>query len=85
MIDLYMIGGAVLAAIAGLVGVVWKAYRAGQDNVKAEKAEDDAQMRLEFDKIDSRAPNLDDSLNRLRERSNGDRSASPKQSAAKRR
>jgi len=67
--------GAILATFAG---VAWKLYRAGQDHERVKKAENDAQLRLEFDKIDARKPDLDDSLDRLRKRASGGRGTGSK-------
>lgn len=76
--DLYALLATIGGGILLMVVTSWKAYRAGQDREKAKKAEQDAQLRFEFDKIDSRAPDYDGSIERLRKRSSGDHRAGSK-------
>lgn len=63
-----VVGGALIAFGAALR----KAYNAGRDKERVEKAKRDDQIEFEFEKIDATAPNLDNSIKRLRERSDRD-------------
>ena len=63
---------AILAAFGGFVAVVataWiKGRRAGRDAVIVEQAKKDDSTRKEFDRIDRQSPDVDASLDRLRQR-----------------
>jgi Flp pilus assembly protein TadB len=76
--DVWAIVASVGAMLAAFAGVAWKSYRAGRDRERVENAEDDAQMQLEFDKIDRDAPDLDGSIDRLRKRAKNGRSSGSK-------
>lgn len=65
-----MTGGAIYAALAGLMAVLvalfgWMMRRAGQDSEKVKKEKTNAKI----DAIDNEKPDLDASVDRLRKRS----------------
>ena len=62
-----------LLALVGVVAAYFKGSRAGRNAEKVEQVKHDEKTRAEFDRIDRRAPDLDDALDRLRKRTNGDR------------
>lgn len=64
----YAIVAAVIACIVFIIGVAKKARDYGRSEERNKKAENDAQLRLEFDKIDGGAPDLDAAASRLRDR-----------------
>lgn len=68
MSELYVLAAGVITALVTFAGLIWKAYSAGRDREKLERMKDDAQLQMEFDKIDSQRPSVDDALARLRDR-----------------
>lgn len=60
--------GSIGAAVAAVLFAFLKGKSAGRDSVAAEQARKDDATRKEFDRIDSAAPDLDSSLDRLRDR-----------------
>lgn len=72
---------AVLLAVAGTLGTVaaaWiKGRAAGRNSVIVEQTKNDARTRKEFDRIDRQSPDVDASLERLRQRAKS-RGADPK-------
>lgn len=77
-LDLYVIGGAIIAALVAFGGLLWKTKKAGRNEVIAEQARKNDATRKEFDKIDSAAPDLDTSLDRLHNRAKRQRKPAPK-------
>ena len=59
---------AVLAAVGTAVAAYFKGVRAGRNS----EIVDRSMKNAEFDRIDSRAPDLDDAVARLRKRASGD-------------
>ena len=63
---------AILLAVAGAMGTVamawFKGRRAGRDAVIVEQAKNDDRTRKDFDRIDRQSPDVDASLDRLRQR-----------------
>lgn len=78
MATLYTLAAMVFAIIAFIFGVAKKARDYGRAQAENERHEDNAQLQMEFDKIDNQRPNVDDALGRLSKRASGGRSASPK-------
>lgn len=68
MTTIYAIAAAVFGLIVFIVGVARKARQFGVNETIAKKAKDDAQLQMQFDEIDSRAPDLDGAVARLRDR-----------------
>ena len=64
---------AILLAVAGALGTVamawFKGRRAGRDAAIVEQAKNDDRTRKEFERIDRQSPDVDASLDRLRQRS----------------
>lgn len=63
---------AILLAVAGALGTVamawFKGRRAGRDAVIVEQAKKDERTREQFDRIDRQSPDVDVSVDRLRQR-----------------
>ena len=63
---------AILVAVAGALGTVamawFKGRRAGRDAVIVEQAKKDERTREQFDRIDRQSPDVDVSVDRLRQR-----------------
>lgn len=63
---------AILVAVAGASGTVamawFKGRRAGRDAAIVEQAKNDDRTRKEFDRIDRQSPDVDVSVDRLRQR-----------------
>lgn len=63
---------AILAAVGGVIATIaaaWiKGRRAGRDAAIVEQAKNDDRTRKEFERIDRQSPDVDASLERLRQR-----------------
>lgn len=67
-LDLWAILVAVVGAL-GTVAMAWfKGRRAGRDAAIVEQAKNDDRTRKEFERIDRQSPDVDASLERLRQR-----------------
>lgn len=66
----YLVGA--IAAMVLPVAAFLFGRSSGRDSVKAERNMTDEKRRKEFDKIDRGAPDLDGSIDRLRDRSKRD-------------
>jgi len=71
--ELYIILAAVGGAILAIAGAFFKGKQAGRDSVAAAGAKKDAQLQMEFDKIDSERPDYDAAVNSLRKRASDKR------------
>ena len=59
---------AILAAVGGVIAMIAAAWIKGRNSVIVEQAKKDDSTRKEFDRIDRQSPDVDASLDRLRQR-----------------
>lgn len=67
--DLYAIIGAIVAVIVALAGTYIKGKSAGKNEAENKTRKANEATQREFDKIDNQTPNIDASIDRLRDRS----------------
>lgn len=69
MSELYIIFAAVGGVIVSIAAAFFKGRSTGRESAIAEGAKKDAQLRMEFDKIDGERPDFDSAVDSLRKRS----------------
>lgn len=72
MTTLALIAGAVVAAIGAIFAAFLKGTGVGADRARAKQMKAEADAQVKYDHIDGESPDLDGSIDRLRERSRSD-------------